>query len=142
MRSAGPAEGTPRRFDDAFADGPLVFAGHGKDREQGLVDAGDAGESGPNLLGAAGGSRQDGQGSAGRCGHHPTAVNTHLHGRAAVPRTFERRCHGDVAAEGRGGNTVDAQGVALAAIQGLHERDQAQSEQIASLEAALARLGE
>jgi hypothetical protein len=39
-------------------------------------------------------------------------------------------------------NTVDAQGVALAAIQGLYQLVQAQSEQIASLEAALARMGE
>jgi hypothetical protein len=39
-------------------------------------------------------------------------------------------------------NTVDALGVALAAIQGLYQLVQAQSEQIASLEAALARMGE
>lgn len=39
-------------------------------------------------------------------------------------------------------NSVDAQGVALAAIQGLYELVQAQSAQIASLEAALAGMGE
>jgi hypothetical protein len=39
-------------------------------------------------------------------------------------------------------HTADAQGVALAAIQGLYQIVQAQSEQIASLEAALARMGE
>ncbi len=39
-------------------------------------------------------------------------------------------------------NTVDAQGVALASIQGLYALVQAQSEQIAALEATLARMGE